>query len=236
MIKEIYFDSIDSTNTYLKNNYQKYKDFTIVRASFQTNGHGRMGRSFEGNSESLMFSMLLKNKKYLNDFASISIKASVSVAKTLESLNINNVMIKWPNDVYANGKKICGILLESTSSKSGLENLVVGIGININNKKFIDKFIHPATSIYLELGKELDINNIKDIFYKNLISEVKKNNLKYLDYVNNHNYLYNKDCYASINNQKELVKILNINNDNTLKVLHNGKEINVLSDEISFHL
>ena len=132
----INFETIDSTSTYLKRTYNEHKDLTIVFSSFQEEGHGRMKRVWDApKGSSLLFSILFKDRQIIDNFASLSLLSAVTIFKFL-SKYVLNVSIKWPNDVYVNDKKICGILLESISYDLKISALVLGIGININTKEF----------------------------------------------------------------------------------------------------
>ena len=154
-MRKIHFKKIDSTNTYLKENYQKLQNFTFVSASYQNKGHGRYNRVWESNkNENLMFSLLIKDKKLISMFSSLSLATSTAILKVLESYKLNNLSIKWPNDVYVKDKKICGILLESISNNTDIDVLVVGVGLNVNQKDFSDEISYKTTSIYKEINKK----------------------------------------------------------------------------------
>lgn len=234
----IHFDSIDSTNTYLKNHYKELRNLTFVSASYQSQGHGRMKRNWQSNkNENLMFSFLIKNPKLINEFSSISLVSGVAVSKVLIKLKLPNVTIKWPNDVYVDDKKICGILMESISNESSLDCLVVGIGINLNTKEFDDELKDKATSYYLLKNKKISILNVKLKIYHQIKKELKHiDDKKYLEFFKEHNYLKDKEAYILLNDEKKLVKILDVNEDNTLKILCDNKEMNINSGEVTFHL
>ena len=121
-----YVESIGSTNTFLKENYNDYPDNTILLAKEQTNGRGRYTRIWESKDD-YTFSILFK-KQYHND-----IIAPLSIVRALKKYNIDT-MIKWPNDIYLNNKKLSGILIEQVFLGSNYESTVVGIGINKTDK------------------------------------------------------------------------------------------------------
>ena len=238
-MRKIHFKKIDSTNTYLKENYHKLQNFTFVSASYQSNGHGRYNRVWESNkNENLMFSLLIKDKKLISMFSSLSLATSTAILKVLESYKLNNLSIKWPNDVYVKDKKICGILLESISNNTDIDVLVVGVGLNVNQKDFSNEISYKTTSIYKEKNKKTFLPSLKRKLYKTIIQtfiEVKNNQKDYLQIIKKHNYLKDKEVFAEIDNVKTLVKVIDINEDNTLKVLVNNKEINLNTGEITFH-
>ena len=230
------FDSIDSTSKYLKENYIALKDFTFVSSLYQTNGKGRMDRSWESNKgENLLFSLLIKKKALLKLYSSISILSATVILSVLKEYNIDNVMIKWPNDVYIDDKKVCGILLEGISTSDNLECIVLGIGLNVNQKVFIDS---RATSMSLKLKKDINQKELKEKIYNRFMEELERleeGKSNYLFTIRLNNYLKNKEVYAIIDNEKVLSKVIDINDDNSIKVESNNKIYNLLSDEITFH-
>ena len=240
MNKYYHFEKIDSTSTYLKKNYNNLDDYTFVSASYQTKGHGRNNRKWFGESnKDLMFSILIKDKELTSKYGCLSLASSVVIYEVLKELNIKNVSIKWPNDVFVNNKKIAGVLLEGISCGKGIEALIIGVGVNVNSTRFNRNMINEPTSINLELKKEVLLENIKKEIYKKFLTtfeEIKNNNYSYLKIVRENNYLKNKVVYAQINQIKVPVKVIDINDDNSLKIEKNGELINVYSGEISFHI
>jgi len=236
--KEYHFKTIDSTSSYLKRNYRKLSNMTFVQADYQEQGHGRFARSWVSEKgANLMFSVLIKDEALMKKYASISLASAVSVLHVLQNLGLKNVSVKWPNDVYVNDKKICGILLESVAIDSKLQCLIVGIGLNLN-AKFDSELENKATSYFLETKKKIAVNKVKKQVYRALkicFEKIKKDQSSYLEVANAHNYLYDKEVYAEYQGQKVLVKAKNINADNSLKILIDSHEVNVQSGEITFH-
>ena len=154
----LHFDEIDSTNTYLKNHYQKLDNLTFVSTDYQSQGKGRNDRTWwSKKGENLMFSLLIKDQKMQDMFPYLSMATAVEVAKILEKHGLTNVSVKWPNDVIVNDKKICGILLEGKVP----DYIVIGVGLNVNQKDFPNDLRRPATSIAKELKKDIDIEKLK---------------------------------------------------------------------------
>ena len=238
-MKSIHFKTIDSTSSYLKRNHEKYRNYTFVSCDFQTDGHGRMARKWYSNpKENLLFSVLIKDKKLIKKFSSLSLASACAIHNILTKYKVSNVTIKWPNDVFVNDNKIAGILLESISNGPEIDVLVVGIGINVNQTKFEEDLIHKPTSIYIEKSKKVNPKIFKYVVYKEIIktfNKIKKDDNSYLSIVKNNNYLLNKEVYAEINNSSEIVKVVGINDDNTLKVVNNNRYYNLSFGEITFH-
>ena len=147
------FDELDSTNNYLKKiGSNCEKENQLVIALSQTGGRGRMGRSFYSpNDTGLYFSLLLHPEFSAEKSLFLTVMAAVSVAETVMKYNSNDVKIKWVNDIYIDGKKVCGILTEgSINSDKMLDYAVVGIGINVvaPENGFPDDIKNIATAIF----------------------------------------------------------------------------------------
>ena len=226
----IHFGEIDSTNNYLKNSYQLLDDFTFAAADYQSHGKGRNERFWQSNSgENLMFSFLIKNKELLSKAESLSILTAVEVALLIERYDIDKVGIKWPNDVLIGDKKVCGILLEGQVP----DYLVVGVGLNVNQKQFPDDLRRPATSLSLEAKQQFDIEELRDRLFSNIVnnfSDIKLND--YLDYFRKHNYLQNKRVRVVINNQVFIGEVVGIDDNFCLQVLSRDMLLHIDSGEI----
>ena len=236
-MKKIHFESIDSTNTYLKNNYEDLENYTFVSANTQTQGKGRNCRKWDSENGNLAFSILLKDTRYFGLTNCESILSAYTVLQVLKEYGINDLSIKWPNDVYVGDKKISGILLEAVS-KDNIECLIIGVGINVNQTEFDGSYIHEATSMKKVLNKDIDLNVFKEKIYLKFIDNLDKliNGYDFYEDIIKYDYLQNKDAYALINNQKKLVKVKGINKDYTLCVIDDKSEISLNSGEISFHI
>ena len=237
-MKEIFFDTIDSTNTYLKKHFEEYDDLTFVRADLQTAGKGRSGRKWTASKgKNLTFSLLIKDERVMEKFASLSVLSAYSVLKVLESYGIEGLSIKWPNDVYVKDDKICGILLEAVSREK-MEALILGIGINVNEEDFETGLLHEPTSIKKVLHTDIDIVSFKEKIYQRLnqtIEELKEGCDLYPQIVR-YDYLKGKEAYCLLHNERVKVRVIGIGGDYSLKVLHGKEEFSVSSDEITFHL
>lgn len=236
-MKRIHFESIDSTNAYLKKNYHSLENLTFVSASVQTQGKGRLDRKWESGDNNLLFSVLLKDQNYFSLPNSISILSAYTVLQVLKDCGVNDLSIKWPNDVYVGDKKICGILLEAISTNV-VECLIVGIGINVNQIEFESDYIHEPISIKRILNKDIDLDELKENVYSKLSDNLEKliQSYDFYEEIVKYNYLENKEVYALIDNSKRLVKVKGINKDYTLRVIADGKQFDLNSGEISFHI
>ena len=226
----LHFKEIDSTNSYLKNAYRLLDSFTFVSADYQSNGKGREDRVWQSNSgENLMFSFLIKNEELMKQSSILSIITAVEIAKEIEMFGIEGVSIKWPNDVLINDKKVCGILLEGQVP----DYLVVGVGLNVNQKEFPLGLRRPATSMALEFKNEIDVEEMKDRLFKNIVNRF--SNLKtneYLEYFREHNYLQNKRVRVLINNEPFIGEVVGIDDSFCLQILSHDMLLHIDSGEI----
>ena len=131
----IFLNETDSTNNELKALIRKSDEplFTVVSAEKQSGGRGRLGRSFFSPEGGLYFSLSLPLTGSEKNIPFITLLAGLSVYKAIKELTGISTAVKWPNDIYLNDKKLCGILSELVSGKR--LTAVVGIGINLNVKK-----------------------------------------------------------------------------------------------------
>lgn len=231
------FDEIDSTNTYLKNNYQSLNDWTIVQANFQSAGRGRLERKFLiEKGKGLIESILLKDEFAFENTELISILVGVALSKTLEEYNVNS-LIKWPNDILVNGKKISGILLEGVST-SKMEALIVGIGMNLNQDRFSEELTN-AISLKMVLNEDISIEEFSYKFNDklfNLYESFKNgNDIEFLNHASKNLAYKNEIVFALVNGTKKLVRILKILENGHLLIEDNGETRELRSGEISFH-
>ncbi len=167
--KEIeYFKEIESTNVIACEIADSVAEGTVVIAESQTGGRGRLGRKWLSPEGGVWLSIILKPKIQPSYAPRITILSGVSVAKTIRSFG-PEAMIKWPNDVLINGKKLCGILTEIEAEMDMIDHCVVGIGIdaNVDTESFPEEFRDSSTSLKKELGHE--INRVE--FVQKLLEE-----------------------------------------------------------------
>ncbi len=150
------FDSVDSTNTVLKDLASKgAKSGTVVIADHQTGGKGRRGRSFASPSgEGIYMSYLFKPESGFDKISDLTSWTAVAVSDAIRNAYGLDSQIKWVNDLLMNRKKICGILTEVTvEGESGfIDTCIIGIGVNVNEASFPSELSEIATSISIENG------------------------------------------------------------------------------------
>lgn len=173
-MKFLYLDEVDSTNLFGKKNIDQLADKTVIVATRQTAGRGRLSRAWldlgEGN---LFVSIILKpSNKFDEKFTNLTQFLSVVLSKVLEEYGITP-QIKWPNDVLINGKKIAGILSETVMQGANFKGLVLGFGVNITaTQNDVEKITDKAvTSLSLELKTNIPttnefLNKVTNLFFK----------------------------------------------------------------------
>lgn len=153
-----HFETIDSTN-------KKARELaaagavhgTLITADAQQAGIGRRGRSWSSErGTGIYMSMILRPEIETDQAAMLTLVAAMAAERAIEAVCQASPMIKWPNDIVLNQKKICGILTEMQLKGTEIDYVVVGIGINVNNQDFPEEISHIASSLSLELGKEID--------------------------------------------------------------------------------
>lgn len=150
----LYFDTIDSTNTKAQELAEKgYQSGTLVVADKQESGKGRRGRSWVSPSGTGIFmTLMIKPDINPNNASMLTLVAALAVAKAITSVTGEEAMIKWPNDIVVNGKKVCGILTEMNAQFDYINYIVVGIGINVHNESFPEEISQMASSLMIEAG------------------------------------------------------------------------------------
>jgi len=129
-----YLDEIDSTNAYaFKVALRGAPEGTVIVADRQTKGRGRLDRTWESPPRCNIYtSLILRPNIELVRAPQLTLLAGAAVAEAIDSLCPGLAALKWPNDVQIREKKVCGILTEMRSTASGIDCVVVGIGINVN--------------------------------------------------------------------------------------------------------
>lgn len=144
----IHLTETDSTSNYLSrlSTVEAIEEFAVVRADFQSSGKGQRGNSWESEEKkNLLFSFILYPTflEIRNQFL-LSKLISLSVKEALDSY-AEGFSIKWPNDIYWQEKKICGMLIENDLLGSTLQKSIAGIGINVNQQQFHSNAPNPVS-------------------------------------------------------------------------------------------
>ena len=147
-----------STNTYLSRLAATLPGGTVIYTPSQTAGRGQKGNSWESeDGKNLTFSLLLKRPPVkARDQFYLSEAAALAVVEALSAEAGDNFTVKWPNDVYWQDKKACGMLIENSLDGSDIATSIVGIGINVNQEHFLSDAPNPVSLINIT-GREHDL-------------------------------------------------------------------------------
>lgn len=229
------FDSIDSTNKYLKSKINEKNYGTIVISNEQTNGYGKNDRQFISNKDTGIYMSILINPNCLiEESLKITILTSVAVLSAIKSVYNLDVKLKWVNDIILNDLKVGGILCESQINLNNniIDNMIVGIGINVKEFDFPPSLKNIATSIE-------NNTNIK-ISRNELISEIINffdlyfiDNKNYLDLYKENSYVLGKDITVIQNDRQFFAKAIDIEDNGALIVQEQEKIIKLISSDIS---
>ena len=208
----IELDEVDSTNDYVKRNLNKLPNLSVVRCNYQTNGRGRNGHVWQSKNGDKMTQLV-----------------ACSVAGLLDRYGIK-AKIKWPNDIYVDDLKICGILVEAIY-QTDLEGVVVGVGLNVNSIN------GDYASMKMKTGQTYQVKSLMIAmltYFKIYYSLYQQGSYdKILDYANDIAYLKDKQVEFQ---DYGLVTFTKLNENGTVNFVDsNHREHNILINEISLH-
>lgn len=174
-INTIYIERTESTNDYLREQLNTpgappLPDLTLVYTAEQTKGRGQRGNGWESAyGKNALFSLLCHPGDAVRASQQFRISQCIALAVqevltgTLSDALFDDdempVRIKWPNDIYVNDSKICGILIECDLMGRSISNCIIGVGININQDAFVSDAPNPI-SLRQIIGKDQDITGI----------------------------------------------------------------------------
>lgn len=223
-MRVIKLEETQSTNNYAKEHITLLEDRSIVHALRQTNGRGRLNRTWvDLGDNNLFFSIVLKpSNAFCPVYSNLTQYASVILCKIFENYGLNP-KVKWPNDVMIDGlRKICGILCETVIENNELKGIILGIGINLNaSKKDVENIPdRVVTALNLEIGKSVN----SEVFLDEFLTEFFKNYDEFLskgfEYIIN-DYI-KRNCFL----EKDLnVQVLNSVKSGYAKGINNNGEL-----------
>ncbi|MDR1800328.1 MAG: biotin--[acetyl-CoA-carboxylase] ligase [Lachnospiraceae bacterium] len=172
--RELFFyETTDSTNLRAKEyGDNEGKAGALFISEFQERGRGRRGRDWEcPTGAGIIFSVLLRPEILPEKAPSLTLVMALSAANAIRDTLHLDVRIKWPNDLLINKKKICGILTEMSCERDYIHHVVIGVGINVNQREIPPELNKSATSLFLESSKKTDrtalLNGVLERFEKN---------------------------------------------------------------------
>ncbi len=232
-----YFKSLPSTNTYAAKLAENgCEEFTVVLANEQTEGRGRLGRSFFSPPDSGIYMSVVLRPEFSAEMCTrITPYTAYCVSEAIEKICNIKTEIKWVNDILLNNRKVCGILCEASLSSSSAvpRYVIVGIGINIGHCEFPKELADTAISI------DIKGCDIKPLITKKILMLLKeyekriKSNDFFETYIERSAFIGEK-IYVIKNGVKKAAKALSINENFHLEVRYdNGEKEFLLGGEIT---
>lgn len=222
----IKLNAIDSTNSYLRqlSVTEAVEDFTVAVANYQTKGRGQMGTEWSSQtSKNLMVSVFKDvSHLYLEFHYFISIVVSLSILEALNTFNIKNLKVKWPNDILSENKKIGGILIENVINQTKINATIIGFGINVNQTEF--DHLPQASSMRLISGRVYNLDEVLQAILSKLEYYFKKLEQKQFEVLKTayENHLFRKDkpsTFSDENGQLFSGYIKGVSNTGNLQVM-----------------
>lgn len=193
-LKRIHLKEVDSTNIYIN---KVEESNVVVTADFQTKGKGQGTNRWESEEgQNLTFSIKVSpDRLTVSRYFMLSMAGALALYEVLDK-EVGDITMKWPNDIYWKDKKISGTLIETTISGKYIQNCILGIGINVNQKVFVSDAPNPV-SLWQITGSVTDREQLLDSIITSFA--------KYFDMLNNgdvdeivrqyHSHLYRKEGF-----------------------------------------
>ncbi|MCO6494648.1 MAG: biotin--[acetyl-CoA-carboxylase] ligase [Bacteroidetes bacterium] len=227
-----YFDTVASTNDYAKSILDEiiaYMPAAII-ANYQTEGKGQMGNHWESEAgKNLLLTAILKPNFSLSEaLFRINYIMTYSVICTLRSVFSMPAMLKWPNDIYLEDKKIAGVLSETTIAGEKINTVIGGIGLNVNQNFKDVNSNYSAISMRDYAGKEFDLQHVTEEFLKTLREVTEKTAFTSLNFLEEKisQFLWNRNTPQEFverdTNKRILASPDKFCSDHRLLVKHNG--------------
>lgn len=238
--KVILLDIIHSTNAFLAAivSQKHVKHGTIVRAKHQYAGKGQLNKQWISEENlNLTCSILLKpDKWFARDQFLLSVITSLALRATI-SEHVLNCTIKWPNDIYVNDQKICGVLIQNALMKDLIQHSIIGVGVNVNQTNF-DKDLPNPTSLKLEIKEDFDIDTLLIQFcmvFEQFYQQVLLGNIDHVwKAYESHLYRYHTECVFQDRKGAQMIgKIMGVEPDGKLQILQNNSLNSYSLHEIS---
>lgn len=238
MKKKLYITQTKSTNAlcWELNREETLPEGFVLHTDFQTEGKGQPGNTWESaTGKNLLFSVVLHPFQIpMEELFLISELVSVAIKNALDEY-CSSISIKWPNDIYWNNKKLAGILIENSLQGNKINTVVIGIGLNVNQKEFKSEAPNPVSLLQIT-GKRQNRQQLLEQICENILSLYKgfdKNKIQN-EYAAS---LYRKEGYHSFQAEDELflAKIIEVYPDGQLELeTDKGKRKSFYFKEVKF--
>ena len=232
--KTIKLNNVNSTNNYALSmrGSVSFKEGLVVSASHQKNGNGQKGKSWESSAdENLLISILIEPNIHIKNQFLISKCVALAIYDLL-ALYVNDIYIKWPNDILVSKQKIAGTLIQNIFKGNNITHSIIGIGLNINQTNF-KAYSPKATSLNLLLNRMLDVDKVQKELLQCLEERVRqlRNGIdqqkEYLSIL----FLNNKVSAFEAKGQRFMGIIKDVSKDGRLHVLLEDDSVAVFNNQ-----
>ncbi len=225
IIQKLYFETLPSTNTYAKENISDLSLPTLIIANEQTAGRGRRGNSFFSPKDTGLYMTLVFEEKGNSEL--LTPTAAVAVCEILSDIGADP-KIKWVNDIFINGKKVCGILTERYIANEKAY-IILGIGINISTCKFPDELVFAGN-----IGFDCDKQKLAEDISSKILDYTEINNANIVNKYRSNLFIIGKEVRYFKNNVEYKGTVKDINSQCNLIIEFSDGSKDVLSSgEIS---
>ena len=219
------YPTIDSTQLAAKQKLVGNHDAILVLSNEQTKGRGRFNRPWDSaKGKGLWMSAVFRPNVPFSMITTFNLFMALAIRETIQAFSKDDVAVKWPNDIYIGPKKVCGFLTEMSANSDGIEAVICGIGINMNQEasEFPQEIAHRATSIYNHADEKID----RYAFLTLLLENMKTRYIQFLtvpfesireEYVE-HSNIWNRKLKFTENDKQFSGKAISIDKDGFLLV------------------
>ena len=216
------FTKIESTNDFARSLISEHKIYKgIITADEQTKGRGRYGNQWSSPKGNLYFTIFFPILR--SNLKKIQFLVQLQIRNILKKYRIKNLSLKWPNDLYINNKKACGILQESVVFRKFF--LIIGIGINVQSSPKIKKY--PTTFLNKEAGRKINLKDLVDQLKMAFVSNIIDKKYSFKNILKEWNkYAFNKNKFINFKTKNKIYRGVfeGINNNGALILQHNNRK------------
>ena len=238
-----YFETIDSTQEFaLTIAVNKIENGTIVISNTQSKGRGRLKRKWESPSGGIWMSIIIHPRFDIKHIVLMPIATSLALCLAIEKTLKIKPKLKWPNDLTLDGKKVAGILLDSSIQSNSIEYLVLGVGINFKIKqKKLENMLKKHSNHYgaktLTKKNEKPIELVEEFLYEleNILHMINSDqNKKIISMWTKRSSTIGKKIMYVINNTKKSGKVIRMDQDGALIISSNKKRERLVVGDITY--
>ena len=226
--------NLNSTTSTMDEAKKKIKELNsnfVIIANQQTQGRGRRGNSWISPPGNIYLSLVLKNDFPIEQHYLYSIITLLSIKKTINNYGCDEILFKWPNDIFFQDKKFGGVLIENINQNNQNNYIIIGLGLNLSSSPNLKNYNTTFIKKFINLGNEIEFLEFFFInFFKHLNNYYNTKNLLFTEFKKSLMFL-NKKVNIQIDNNKSITGIfkdidneggLILNKDNKITHIYSG--------------